>query len=98
MTSGDPARSPRRPVKTLKVRGKKWALRFVPNLGDSAGQCDYTGMVIRIALGQKPQDELDTLVHEIIHAAYPDLEESAVAQGAEGVAEALWRLGYRRGT
>ena len=98
MTSGDPARSPRRPVKTLKVRGKTWALRFVPNLGDSAGQCDYTQGVIRIALGQKPQDELDTVIHEILHAAYPDLEESAVAQGAQGVAEALWRLGYRRGT
>ena len=98
MTSGDPARSPRRTVKTLKVRGKKWGLRFVPNLGDSAGQCDYTGMVIRIALGQKPQDELDTLVHELLHAAYPDLVESAIAEGSLGVSEALWRLGYRRGT
>ena len=98
MTSGDPARSPRRPVKTVKVRGKKWALRFVPNLGDSAGQCDYTQGVIRIALGQKPQDELDTLIHEILHAAYPDICESGIAEGAEGVAEALWRLGYRRGT
>jgi len=53
--------------------------------------------VIRVALGQPEQSELDTVIHEILHAAYPDLEEDAVGQTAEALAKVLWRLGWRKG-
>jgi hypothetical protein len=82
--------------RTVTIRGTRWVLRFVPNLGQDAGQCDYGDKVIRIALGQTPKDELDTVVHELLHAAYPDLDEPAVHQTAEGISGVLWRLGYRK--
>lgn len=80
----------------VTVRGQRWRLRFVPNLGDKFGECDYGQRVIRIAQGQSEEEELDTLIHELLHAAYPDLEESAIHQTAEAVAGVLWRLGWRK--
>jgi hypothetical protein len=81
----------------VNVRGQRWRLRFVPNLGDKDGECEYGTRVIRVALGQPEQSELDTVIHEILHAAYPDLEEDAVGQTAEALAKVLWGLGWRKG-
>jgi hypothetical protein len=39
---------------------------------------------------------IDTVVHELIHDTYPFLDEDAVEAGATRIAEALWRMGYRR--
>ena len=80
----------------IKIRGQRWKLRFVPNLGDKAGECDYGARVLRIALGQPQEEELDTVVHEILHAAYPDIEEAAVGETGEAIAKVLWRLGWRK--
>lgn len=68
----------------------------MPNLGDDLGQCDYAQRVIRVALGQSEADELDTVVHEVLHAAYPDLEEIAVGETGAAIAKVLWRLGWRK--
>ncbi len=80
----------------VTVRGQRWRLRFVPNLGDDLGQCDYAQRVIRVALGQSEADELDTVVHEVLHAAYPDLEEAAIGDTGAAIAKVLWRLGWRK--
>ena len=46
---------------------------------------------------RQPEHELiDTAVHELIHDTYPFLDEEAVEAGATRIAEALWRMGYRR--
>ena len=81
--------------KTVSIRGKRWRIRFVPNLGDKWGECDYESRVLRIAFGQSEKDELDTLIHELLHAA-TELEEDAVGQTAEAIAGVLWRFGWRK--
>lgn len=82
------------------VRGKKWAMRWVNRLADgNLGDCsppDEPGRVIRIARGQSPESELDTIIHEILHAAHWDLNEEAVEETAEDIARVLWKLGYRK--
>ena len=78
----------------MSIRGHRWKLKWVSNLGDAAGTCDYDQKVIRIARGQEPGAELDTLIHEILHAAVADLEESAVAEAASAVARTLIKLGF----
>jgi hypothetical protein len=40
-------------------------------------------------------DALDTLIHEMLHAAMPDLDEDAIYETASDVAKVLWDLGYR---
>lgn len=80
------------------IRGKKWAMRWVNRLaGGNLGDCsppDEPGRVIRIARGQSPESELDTIIHEILHAAHWDLDESAVKETAEDIARILCNLGY----
>jgi hypothetical protein len=45
---------------------------------------------------QSGPDELDTVLHELIHHCYPDLSEEAVATGAEIMARSMWRDKWRR--
>jgi hypothetical protein len=81
----------------VSVLGKRWNLRFVPNLSKS-GDCDgpsKEGKEIRIWQGVKGKDKLDTLIHELLHAAGWHIDEAFVAQFASDAAQVLWRLGYR---
>jgi hypothetical protein len=39
---------------------------------------------------------MDSLIHEILHAALWDLDEEAVTETANAISAALWRVGYRR--
>ena len=53
--------------KRIKILGKYYKLRFVPNLGEDLGQCDYpneTCKTIRIKQGQPVKEEFSTLIHE----------------------------------
>ena len=79
-----------------RIRGQRWRIRFVPNLGDAEGICDKPNRIIRIAKGYPEQNTLDSVIHELIHAALWDLDEEAVAETANSISEALWKLGYRR--
>jgi hypothetical protein len=84
-----PARS-----RSLTIRGSRWKVRWVNNLGDNFGVCDYAKRELRIAKGQEVTTELDTVVHELLHAALPDLDEPAIAETAEALATALVKLGF----
>jgi hypothetical protein len=54
------------------------------------------GKTIHVRRGQDGEDELDTLIHEGLHACYWDLEESAVGTAANDISRLLWKKGYRR--
>jgi hypothetical protein len=80
----------------LKIRGQRWRLRFVPNLGDAEGLCDKDQRTIKIALGYPEDRTLDSVVHELLHAALWDLDEECVHDTANAISAALWKLQYRR--
>ena len=80
----------------LKIRGQRWRLRFVTHLGDAEGICNKEERIIRIALGHPEDRTLDSIIHEILHAALWDLDEEAVSETANAISAALWRVGYRR--
>jgi hypothetical protein len=48
-----------------------------------------------ISLNQTPIDLLDTVIHECLHACYPDLDEDAVTEAATDIAKVLFRMGCR---
>lgn len=60
------------------------------------GQCDYTQRTIRIDDRLHGVDLLDTLIHELIHARWPDLSEDAVAEFSETVSGVLDAEGFRQ--
>lgn len=78
---------PRRshPVKERKL-GRERALGIID---DDTGE-------IAIDPRQPPREWLATLIHEAIHAAFPDLEEKRVLAAEKKIAAILWRAGVRR--
>lgn len=90
----------------IKLLGKHWKIKFealgryradgkkVDGLCSDPNEKDKT---IWIDSRLKGEEELDTLIHEMLHAC--DLWrtcEEHVTQQASDMARALWRLGYRR--
>jgi hypothetical protein len=85
-------------VMQVRMLGKRWRLRLVPNLGANRGDCDppeRPGKEIRIAAGLRGEERLEVLVHELVHAAGWHIDEAFVERFARDVARVLWRLGYR---
>lgn len=84
----------------VRIRGKVWDLRYVPTLGKKTwGDCDEPDQPkkqIRVSREAKGVNELETLIHELFHCAYPDLREEAVEEGIADVARILWKLGWRK--
>lgn len=83
----------------VAVRGHHWELIFVERLpsGD-CGEMDPIGVPgkeIRVSLHQTDIDIIDTLIHELLHAALPDTCEEAVTETATDIAKVLYRLGVR---
>lgn len=74
--------------------------RGEPELGPAYH--DAHGVTIRrhavILLEEEPDgvEDLDTTVHELLHAYWPEMHENAVRPAAAMLARALWALGWRR--
>jgi hypothetical protein len=84
-----------------KVNGRLWRVIETParEMGTDWGRCDHPpgrNPTIQIRRTLRGVRHLDTLVHEVLHAARPELDEEAVDTTATAIAKALWRAGYRR--
>jgi hypothetical protein len=82
----------------VRVLGKDWRMRFVPNLGSNRGDCDppdRRAKEIRVAAGLRGEERLEVLIHELVHAAGWHIDEGFVERFAADAARVLWRLGYR---
>ena len=80
---------------TLLIRGRRFKLIFGNPGGDDWGKCHYDTQKIVVRGTLSPLNKLDTVIHELLHAAVPDMDETAVDETASAIAKALWRLGYR---
>lgn len=86
--------------KVIRVMGKDYALKFVgtsPIAHENLGQCDHKKMLICIEEDQVPVEELDTVIHEILHAIWyqmsigegPMEEEPIVRRTANGLLQVI---------
>jgi hypothetical protein len=86
-------------VVRVELRGKRWNLEVIDYLQDgSCGSIDPSDAPqkrILIALNQTPQDLLDTVIHECMHACIPDLAEETVTETSTDIAKVLHRMGCR---
>ena len=87
----------------INVVGKRWGLRFVsrPDKKDKKckGYCespDKKNKEIVIQENLPPKEELDTTLHELLHAADWWKDEEWVEQVGTDIAKILWRLGWRK--
>lgn len=76
----------RRRRKTVYIGDQRWKIAWDANLrGDTYGVCDYESRTIHLRRGQNVADLVDTIIHEIVHARWPDLDESAVVDISETI-------------
>jgi hypothetical protein len=74
--------------RTVWVNGERWTIRRA-KLRGKYGDCDYTTRTIRIHHTLTGTELMDTLLHELIHARWPDLLESSVEEFASTVTGVL---------
>lgn len=83
----------------FRIRGRVWGFvrRKLPS--GTFGLCDppaKPGKRISIDNRLRGRLEMDTTIHELLHAACWDLSEEAVDETATDISRALWRIGYRK--
>ena len=83
-----------------KFNKKRWRIRFVNKLARGAlGDCQdskkASERIIRIKSSQKEEDVLDTLIHEMLHAIFPQLTEDTIYDAANDLSRTLYKIGYR---
>ena len=82
------------------IRKQTWSIVSQVQDGES-GFCDHEGergqpMTIGIKDGLSELEELDTTIHEGLHASYPDLSEEAIDEAATDLARLLLARGFGR--
>jgi hypothetical protein len=82
----------------IKILNKVWELIFCPNL-KNRGNCDSPcsrNKKITIWKGLKGEEELEILIHEMLHAAFWQIDEHYIAEASKDIAKVLWKLGYKK--
>lgn len=87
----------RRQRRTVYVGETRWKVQRGCRLRDAYGICDYATRTIKLRSGLVGLDLLDTILHELLHARWPDLSEDAVAEFSETVSGFLYAEGFRQG-
>lgn len=85
----------------VTILKKRWTLRFTRLPKGTDGECDppeTTGKEIRIQQPLDEKNQLETVIHEALHASDWHRSEEWVEEVARDLARILWRLGYRRET
>lgn len=72
----------RKPVeRTVWINGQRWKICRAKLRGKD-GDCNYATRTLRIHYTLTGTDLMDTLLHEMIHARWPDLLETSVSEFA----------------
>ena len=80
------------------ILGKRGKFSFTP-LTKADGYCDppsQTGKRILVDSRLRGEARLETIIHELRHAADWSRAEEFVERESRDLARVLWRLGYRR--
>jgi hypothetical protein len=62
----------------------------------AVGLADKDRLVIDIDPRQSPKGYFGTAIHELLHLAYPEMNEAQVRQGEKLLRETLWQMRFRR--
>jgi hypothetical protein len=92
------AKKPQQRSLRVLIGGQLWAIAYKPmKRRNLCGLCDYESRTISICTSLEHLVELDTLLHELLHAAQGFASEDHVAEVATTLATILWwQLGYRK--
>jgi hypothetical protein len=75
----------------IVIRGEPWRLRFVRKVNPqyAVGLCDWNKKVIEVKCIGDPYDDLNTVIHELLHGCFPDHAEEAVYRAANEISSVV---------
>lgn len=82
----------RRDFEHMLSNGKKIKIQYETIYG----VWDDTTNTVSIDPAQTEQEELDTLIHEVLHAEVPNWDEQQIGCIADSISQLLWKAGYRK--
>lgn len=77
----------------IQLNKQKWKMQFKPLHETLHGECDTEKRIISINSMLPPSQRLEIMLHELLHAVYPFLEEDTVDNAAIDIAKALRKCG-----
>lgn len=94
--------TPDEPGLPTTFNDERWWLRFVGQLpagnDDNEGLCVYDKKEILVLAALEGFTRLEALIHEMLHAGFPQASEDWVTKTAHEMALVVHRDGYRRRT
>ena len=73
----------------VKIRGEGWVVRVKKLKPDLYGECDYNTRTITVNTCTNPKMRRRTLIHEALHASFPDIDEAAIRDAEEAIDNAV---------
>ena len=83
----------------IKVGNKYWNLVFIELDENTGGECDSPdtkGKEIRISTDLQREEELEVVIHELLHASDWSKDEECVEEIAQDISNVLMRLGWKK--
>ena len=83
----------------IKVGNKYWNLVFIELDENTGGECDSPdtkGKEIRISTDLQREEELEVVIHELLHASDWSKDEEWVEEIAQDISNVLMRLGWKK--
>jgi hypothetical protein len=84
-------------IKAHSFRGKRYTVKDV-SLAPAGclGYCDWGNKRVYVPVAGDTLADLDAIIHEGLHACFPDMCEDAINESATSLAVMLWRLGWQK--
>ncbi len=83
-------------VRTHKFNGRKYHILMSNHIDGFVEQYKLGGRTMMITVDPGTKIELETCIHESLHAENWAATEKVVERVGREIADFLWRLGYRR--
>ena len=83
----------------IKVGNKYWNLVFIELDENTGGECDSPdtkGKEISISTDLQREEELEVVIHELLHASDWSKDEEWVEEIAQDISNVLMRLGWKK--
>lgn len=77
------------------ISNKRWKLCFCKVPKSIHGDCNYETSTIRVSNKLTGVDKMDVIIHELIHARWPDISEESCSEFASELSAILTRSGFR---
>ncbi|MGI9176819.1 MAG: hypothetical protein ACR2IT_03060 [Pirellulales bacterium] len=80
------------------IGDQRWTIHRTSRIPtDRDGECDYGARTIRVRASVQGEELAEVLIHEMLHARWPDLSEEAVTEMAQELAGTLYGFGFTHG-